>query len=205
MISDNLKKLLAASVALILAFAAGRYTMRAETKKEVEKEYELKYTEKLTQLETTLKEEFRQTTETIKKSVEEASTKIATIEEKITVKPDGTHVVERKKSTKEVAKKKTETKKDKTTKEVVKEETKKDTTKETVKDEKSKEVVKTIPPKSWRAYGAFALDDVINGPTKKQYGGGAMYDLGPINVGAFGLYKPDDSATSVGVTVGVSF
>jgi hypothetical protein len=202
--SDNAKKLAALLAALVLAFAAGRYTMRSATKQEVEKEYELRYSEKLTKLELSLKEEFNKTTEFIRKSVEEASTKIATIEEKITVKPDGTHIIERKKSSKEIAKKKTSTQKDKTASNGNKEEKKTETSKDTVKEEKSKEIVKTIPPKSWRVYGAYALDNVGAG-SYTQYGAGAMYDLGPVNVGGFSLYQPDDATVNVGFTMGVSF
>lgn len=202
--SDNMKKLAGLFAALVVAFAAGRYTMRAATKQEVEREYELKYSEKLSKLETSLKEEFSKSTESIRKSVEEASTKIATIEEKITVKPDGTHIVERKKSSKEVAKKKSSTQKDKVVSNDKKEETKTDTKKDTTKEEKTKEIVKTIPPKSWRVYGAYALDNVGAG-SYSQYGGGAMYDLGPVNVGGFGLYQPNDSTVNMGFTMGVSF
>lgn len=202
--SDYLKKLVGILAALVVAFAAGRYTMRAATKQEVEREYEVRYSEKLSKLEISLKEEFSKSTESIRKSVEEASTKIATIEEKITVKPDGTHVVERKKSTKEVAKKKSSTKEDKTASTGKKEETKTDTKKDTVKEEVVKEVVKTIPPKLFRVYAAYALDNVGAG-SYSQYGGGAMYDLGPVNVGGFGLYQPNDSTVNMGLTLGVSF
>jgi hypothetical protein len=192
--------------ALVLSFAAGRYTMRQAVEKEVETRYEKRYTEMLSQVETRFSERLRESVESVKKEVQTASMKSNDIDEKIEVKPDGTHNITRKIRSRERTKTNTVVKKDKTTIEKQKDESTTKVEKQIVEVEKQviKEVEKVIPPPSWRVYGVAA----VSRPTdtrKVSYGAGGSYALGPVDVGGFGLYSPEGQDTTLGLTLGVSF
>ena len=194
----------------VLLFAAGRYTMRSTT----EKYYEAQYQKKQIELDESYKKEYAEKSKTLEQQFLQATQEIADnfkSTEKITIKkPDGTVVV-KEKTTNNVRK----STKTETASNVIKKETTVDSTVETKKTAKetseqtaTKSVTKTTPPPSWRVYTSTA---VSSSGKKHQlsYGAGFMGDIGPLNVGAFGLIRPEDNVLpteqTFGLTFGVSF
>lgn len=206
MLTDGLKKYGVIAGGLVVAFAAGRYTMKAAVIKETESLYEKKYTEMLTQAETRFTDKLKESVETIKQEVQTASERENDVDETILVGADGSHNITRKIRSREKTKTNTVIKTEIKVVEVIKEVEKIVIQDKIVEVEKEviREVTKTIPPPSWRVYGIAA----VRSPTDeraKNYGAGTMYDLGAINVGGFGLYNPEAQDTTVGFTVGVNF
>jgi hypothetical protein len=194
------------ALALIIAFAAGRYTMRSS----VEKEYALKYDQQLheeilkveTQWQTRLSEE----TSSLRRQLEEATKTTVVTDKTTTTNPNGTIVVKEHTET-NTKKKKTETvvvdknKKEQANGGSAKEERAK-------KDEKATKSVESratiTPPPSWRVYGAAQVSRPLHNASTS-YGAGGMYDLGPINFGGYSLYNFQDKYSTLGITLGVSF
>lgn len=204
--NETLKKYGLLAGSLVVAFAAGRFTMRASVEKETETRYEKKYTEMLSQVETRFSERLKDSVETIKKEVQTASERENDVDEQIEVKADGTHSITRKIRSREKTKTNTVVKTEIKVVEVIKEVEKIVIQKEIVevKVETVRTVEKVIPPPSWRVYGVAA----VRSPTDERevsYGAGGAYALGPVDVGGFGLYAPETQTTSAGVTLGLSF
>ncbi len=203
---ELLKKYGLPAVALVVAFAAGRWTMRSSVEKDYASKYEAELHEETTKLEESYKQRLVEETSSLRKQLEDVTTKNTVTDKKTTTKPDGTTVVEEHTKISEKNKTKETVEKDKSAKDKTSESsTKQETAK---KDEAVKETVKTvekiIPPPSWRVYAAAA----IRSPTDERqaaYGVGTMYDFGPVNVGGFGLYNSDAKDTTLGVTLGISF
>jgi hypothetical protein len=206
MITAERLKLLAIFIVTIGLISVAYVYGKRESRSEVTKEYE----KKLVEQEHTLKSQFAAEKEQI---VHEFSAKIRSMEEKLVnteketvFNKDGTITIKEKtkvktktKKTSNIADKKSETKEKIETKT---EETKK----ETVVQEKSKEkVVKSITsPPTWRVYGT-ALMAKLSQPKNLSYGAGVMYDLGPYNIGAYGLHLTETKQPALGITAGVSF
>jgi hypothetical protein len=203
--ADNFKKLAILLVTLGLISVAYVYGKR-ESKLEVTKEYELKMLEHDKQVSESFSKEKQQLLAEYTSKVSELEKKIVQTEKETIFKKDGTVIVKEKTKTKS-SKKKTATIAEK--KEVKTEKVEqKSESKETVKvvDEKSKEKVvqETTSPPSWRVYGtALFAKDKSNINTS--YGAGFMYDIGPFNAGAYGLYSSETLIPAAGVTLGVSF
>lgn len=204
--NDAVKKWGLFSGALVVAFAAGRFTMKAAVEKETDARYEKKYSSMLSEVETRFSDRLRESVETVRKEVQTASERENDVDEKIEVKPDGTHNISRKIRSRETSKTNTVVKTEIKVVEVEKIVEKVVVQERVVVQEK--EVIKTVenttPPPSWRVYGIASLRAPAE-EKAKAYGAGTMYDVGPVNVGGFGTYSPDAQDTTVGLTVGVSF
>lgn len=201
-----LKKYGLPALALVVAFAAGRWTMRSSVEKEAESKYEAQLHEETSRIETEWKQKLVDETASLRKQLQEVTTKNVVTDKKTTTKPDGTTIVEEHTKISEKNKKNETVAEDKKKTEQTNEGSNKQ--EQTKKDEKVTETVKTvekiIPPPSWRVYGVAALSRPTD-DRKASYGAGTMYDLGPVNVGGFGLYSPEGKDTTIGLTVGISF
>jgi len=192
--------------AVVVSFAAGRFTMKSSVEKKVETRYEKKYTEMLSQVETRFSDRLKESVETIKKEVETASERENDVDEKIVIGADGSHNITRKIRSREKSKTNTVIKTEIKVVEVEKIVEKIVVQEKIVVEEREvvRTVEKVIPPPSWRVYGIAS----VRSPTDERdvaYGAGTQYDLGPVNVGGYGTYSIDSKDATLGVTLGVSF
>jgi hypothetical protein len=199
---NTIKIQVLAFAAVIVAFFIGRVTGKTVATDQLSKEYAQQYSAKVEQIRQESATELQQKMESFKKTYEETAMKVAVVDEKITTKPDGTKIVERKKTTKskKVAKKvetadvATVTDKSKTTQEVAKQEIQQSVV--------YKEVVKVQTP-SWHVYAAAGVSS--KSFTSRSYGGGFHRSLGPLLLGGQVTYNSHDSSIVPSVTLGVSF
>lgn len=186
--NSNRIKIAAVLIALVLSFAFGRYSIRSSLEKEFAREsqrIELEYTDSLKQLEAYHARE-----------LSDLKTKITEMEKVTVIDKDGKTTITEKTKTKE---------KSKTKEKVVDRETTKEQVKVVVETkEVVKEVTKTIAPPTWRVYGTALLSEPSQ-PKRSSYGAGFMYDVGPFNVGAYGLHNPDEKKGALGFTAGIAF
>jgi len=201
-----LKKYGISAVCLIVAFAAGRYTMRSSVEKETDIKYSEQYQQLVVKSELDYKQKLKEETESIRKQLELITSKVTEIDRTTTTKPDGTVIVNEHKKIDSDTKQTIVVTDDKKSSEVSSET--KVSKESDVKKGKVDETVKTVetitPPPSWRVYASTSIRDPL-GARKIEYGAGGMYDLGPINCGVFGLGGVAGGDKSLGVSLGLSF
>jgi hypothetical protein len=206
LLSEILKNLGIPLALCVISFALGRYTMRSAVEKEAEQRYSEQYKESVARSEVAYAQRLRDETESLRKQLDLATSKVVETDKTTVTKKDGTVEVREHTKVAEETKKKETVSDYKKTVEVTKEvESKKETDKKEGKVEETTKVVeKVVPPPSWRVYAAAAVQSPL-AKRESAYGAGGMYDFGPVSGGVFGLRGAASGDVTLGLTLGISF
>lgn len=192
--NKNLKIAAGALLALALAFAGGRFSVKNTV--EVDKLLETQKTELTMQFEERLKE----VNESHTRDLEEQKSKFTDTTKVTVINKDGSTTITEKTTVKED----TQVKERVVVKVEIKEVEKIVVKTEIQIKEVIKEVTKITPPPAWQAYGVGAVVSPGDRNTLG-YGAGTTYNFGPINAGGFGIYTPNAKDNVIGLTVGITF